>query len=93
MAGILAPHHIDEDAAIAHLEVLHWPDGAVCPKCGLIGEAYKLDGETTRHGLYKCSGCRAPFTGHDGNHLRRLQTPLHKWLFAIYLMCSSKKKA
>jgi transposase-like protein len=39
---ILAPHFQDEDKAREYLEALRWPDGAVCPHCGLIGEAYKL---------------------------------------------------
>lgn len=91
MAGIIALHHTDEDAAREYLEKQLWPDGPVCPKCGLIGEAYKLDGETTRKGLYKCAGCRAPFTVTMGTIFEDSKIPLHKWLFAIYLMCSSKK--
>ena len=61
------------------------------PKCGVINEAYKLRGETTRGGLYKCAGCRAPFTVTMGTIFEDSHIPLHKWLFAIYLMCSSKK--
>lgn len=91
MAGIIAAHHHDEDAARVYLEKQLWPDGPVCPKCGLIGEAYKLAGETTRKGLWKCSGCRQPFTVTMGTIFEDSHIPLHKWLFAIYLMCSSKK--
>ncbi len=91
MAGLIAAHHHDEDAARAYLEAKLWPDGPVCPKCGLIGEAYKLAGETTRKGLYKCAGCREPFTVTMGTIFEDSHIPLHKWLFAIYLMCSSKK--
>jgi len=91
MAGIIAAHHHDENAARLYLEAKLWPDGPVCPKCGLIGEAYKLEGETTRKGLWKCSGCRQPFTVTMGTIFEDSHIPLHKWLFAIYLMCSSKK--
>ena len=49
------------------------------------------NGETTRKGLYKCSGCRRPFTVTMGTIFEDSHIPLHKWLFAIYLMCSSKK--
>jgi transposase-like protein len=91
MAGIIAKHHHDEDAARVYLEAKLWPDGPVCPKCGLIGEAYRLEGETTRKGLYKCAGCREPFTVTMGTIFEDSHIPLHKWLFAIYLMCSSKK--
>src|SRR5579871_855605 len=91
MAGLITRHHHDEDAAREYLEKQLWPDGPVCPKCGLVGEAYKLNGATTRDGLYKCAGCRAPFTVTMGTIFEDSKIPLHKWLFAIYLMCSSKK--
>lgn len=85
------PHHTDEDAARVYLERQLWPDGPICPKCGLVGEAYKLNGETTRKGLYKCAGCREPFTVTIGTIFEDSKIPLHEWLFAIYLMCSNKK--
>jgi hypothetical protein len=88
---LIARHHQDEEAAREYLEKQLWPDGPVCPKCGLIDEAYHLNGETTRDGLYKCGGCRAPFTVTMGTIFEDSHIPLHKWLFAIYLMCSSKK--
>lgn len=91
MPGILAQQYQDEDAARAHLEKLLWPDGPVCPHCGLIDEAYKLEGETTRKGLYKCAGCRQPFTVTVGTIFEDSHIPLHKWLLAVHLMCSSKK--
>ncbi len=91
MAGIIAAHHQDEDAARAYLEAKLWPDGPVCPHCGIIGEAFRLNGETTRKGLWKCSACREPFTVTVGTIFEDSHIPLHKWLFAIYLMCSSKK--
>ena len=30
----------------------------MCPHCGEINNAYKLEGKTTRKGLYECAGCR-----------------------------------
>src|SRR5260370_16096976 len=40
--SILEPRFTNEDAAREYLESMRWPDGAVCPGCGVIGEAYKL---------------------------------------------------
>jgi len=62
MAGIIAPQYQDEDRARKHLESIRWPEGPICPHCGVIDEAYKLDGESTRKSLYKCASCREPFT-------------------------------
>jgi transposase-like protein len=91
MAGIIEKHYQDEDAAREHLEAIHWPDGPICPHCGIIGEAYRLQGETTRKGLWKCSACREPFTVTIGTIFEDSKIPLHKWLLAFHLMCSSKK--
>lgn len=41
--SILEPHFQNEDAAREYLEKMRWPDGAVCPHCGLIGEAYRIE--------------------------------------------------
>jgi transposase-like protein len=40
--SILEPHFTDEDKAREFLEAMRWPDGPICPHCGLIGEAYKI---------------------------------------------------
>ena len=53
--------------------------------------AYKLAGKTTRKGLYKCAGCRKTFTVKMRSIFEDSHIPLHKWFYAIHLMCSSKK--
>jgi len=40
--SILEPQFRDENAAREFLEKLRWPEGPICPHCGLIGEAYKI---------------------------------------------------
>ena len=91
MAGLLEKHYQNEDAAREHLEAIRWPDGPICPHCGLIGEAFRLQGKTNRKGLWKCSGCREPFTVTMDSIFEDSKIPLHKWLLGIHLMCSSKK--
>jgi transposase-like protein len=81
----------NEDAARTHFEKLRWPDGAVCPHCGVVGNAVEMKGKTTRAGLWKCRDCRKPFTATIGTLYERSHIPLHKWLLATHLMCSSKK--
>jgi len=104
--NILAPHFQDEDAAREYLEAMRWPDGCVCPHCGLIGEAYKLTPKVKtfeeikatrkrirkpRKGLWKCAGCRKQFTVTVKTIFEDSHIPLHKWLLAIHLLCASKK--
>jgi transposase-like protein len=81
----------NEEAAIAYVESRLWPDGPVCPHCGTVGEATKLKGKSTRPGLWKCRACRKPFTVRMRTIFESSHVPLHIWLQAIYLMCSSKK--
>ena len=85
------PIFTDEDAARAHFEALRWPKGPVCPHCGGVECATELQGKSTRPGVYKCKQCRKPFTATIGTLYERSHIPLHKWLLATHLLCSSKK--
>jgi transposase-like protein len=80
----------DEDKALAFFEKQRWPDGPVCPHCGAVNTAFKLAGKTTRKGLYKCK-CRKTFTVKVRSIFEDSHIPLHKWFFAIHMMCASKK--
>ncbi len=92
----------DEKAAFEHVEAILWADGRVCPHCGNMDGHYKLEGVRSkaskknpegveRHGLYKCSECRKQFTVRIGTIFEESHIPLHKWLQAVHLVCSSKK--
>lgn len=92
----------NEAAAFEHVEAMLWPQGPVCPKCGSMDKHYKLVGVRSkaskkhpegveRQGLYKCAACRSQFTVRMGTIFEESHLPLHKWLRAIHLMCSSKK--
>jgi transposase-like protein len=87
----LAKHFSSEEAAREFLEKLRWPDGPICPRCGVIDKIYKLQGKSTRPGLYKCGGCRKPFTVTVGTVFEDSHIPLSKWLLAYHLLCASKK--
>lgn len=90
-SALNAPHLTDETAAFAYVEAKLWPNGPVCPHCGVVGEASKSQGKTTRAGLWNCRACRKPFTVRMGSIFESSHVPLHVWLQAIYLICSSKK--
>ena len=92
MTDITNPIFNDEKAARAHLETLLWPDGPVCPRCGVMGDRItKLKGKSTRPGVYKCKDCRKPFSVTVGTVMERSHIPLSKWVLAAQLMASSKK--
>ncbi|MGE3143714.1 MAG: transposase, partial [Hyphomonadaceae bacterium] len=63
MKSILsAAHFHDEEAAYAYVEARLWADGRDCPHCGVVDNSVKLQGRSTRIGVYKCRACRKPFT-------------------------------
>ena len=82
----------DDDKAREHLEALLWPEGPTCPRCGITGDRItKLQGKSTRPGVYKCKDCRKPFSVTVGTVMERSHIPLSKWVMAAQLMASSKK--
>jgi transposase-like protein len=82
----------DDEKAREHLESLLWTDGPFCPHCGVIGNRItKLQGKSTRPGVYKCKDCRKPFSVTIGTVMERSHVALCKWVLAAELMASSKK--
>jgi len=89
MASINSPHFQNAEEARKYLEALRWPEGPICPHCGTVNNSY----QTKREGKYRCGSkeCRKDFSVTVGTVYERSHIPLHKWLLASYLLCSSKK--
>lgn len=51
----------------------------------------KMQGKSTRIGVYKCYDCRKPFRVTVGTIFEASHIKLNVWLQAIYLIASSKK--
>ena len=86
-----APHFHNEEAAFAFVEARVWPEGPNCPHCGGVERISKMQGKSTRHGLYKCYQCRKPFTVRMGTIFESSHVALHIWLQAMFLIAGSKK--
>ncbi len=80
-----------EAAAYAWVEARIWPEGPICPHCGGFERISKMRGKSTRHGVYKCYQCRKQFTVKVGTVFEDSHVPMHLWLQAMFLLCSSKK--
>ncbi len=90
MTDLSAKHFHDEDAAREHIEASRWPNGdVVCPHCGSLN-VMRMGGKT-QAGYFLCRDCADKFTCRTGTLMERSHIPLHKWLFAMMLMSSSKK--
>ncbi len=85
------PRFTNDNAARSHLESVRWPKGPICPHCGGTERNSRLNGESHRPGLIFCGDCRTQFTVTVGTVFERSKVPLHKWLLANHLLCSSKK--
>ncbi|UCC59920.1 MAG: transposase [Dehalococcoidia bacterium] len=77
-----------------YLEHIRWPDGPVCPKCG-VTEPYRITRKSRTKNkissLYKCRACKRQFTVTVGTIFEGSKIPLKKWLAAIYIMCAFKR--
>jgi len=96
----LAKHFSDEGAAYELLERIRWPDGPICPHCGVIDHAYYLaplsgvrvtrTGKVSYRRVWKCADCRQQFSVLVGTIFEDSHLPLSKWLLAIHLLCAGK---
>lgn len=76
-----------EEACLAHLEGLRWPEGPICPKCGAVNDATKLP----RPRYWMCRACRHQFTVLHGTPIEGTHLPLRTWFAAVYLVAASSK--
>lgn len=76
----------DEQTDREYLESRLWPDGARCPQC-------KSGERITRRtgGFYRCNACQFDFTIRTGTIFERSHVPLHKWVYAMYLLVTARK--
>jgi transposase-like protein len=76
----------DQETARVYLESRLWPNGVRCPVCGL-GERIT----PRKGGFYRCNQCKEDFTVRTGRIFERSHVPLHKWIYAMYLVVTARK--
>jgi len=76
----------DAETARVYLESRLWPDGPRCPVCA-AGERITV----RKGGYYRCNACREDFTVRTGTIFERSHVPLHKWVYAMYLLVTARK--
>jgi transposase-like protein len=91
MSDLQNPAFNDAEKAREFLEAHRWPNGPFCPRCGAVENIRKLEGKSHRAGLHQCNECRQHFTVTVGTLFEGSHVPLHKWLQAMHLLCTSKK--
>lgn len=76
----------DQETARVYLEGRLWPNGPRCPVCGLGERVTERKG-----GFYRCNQCKEDFTVRTGTIFERSHVPLHKWVYAMYLLVTARK--
>ncbi|MGD0865053.1 MAG: IS1595 family transposase [Rhizomicrobium sp.] len=76
----------DQETARVYLESRLWPQGPKCPVCGLGDRITARAG-----GYYRCNQCKEDFTVRTGTIFERSHVPLHKWIYATYLLVTARK--
>ena len=77
----------DLDVATEHVAKTRWPDGPVCPACGLVDpKHYYL--KTRR--VWKCRSCKKQFSVKVGTIFEDSPIGLDKWLPAMWMVGNCK---
>ena len=79
-------HFPDENAATLFFESQIWGTLPVCPNCS--------SKETSRRRLrkgHRCKKCRKDFSVRTGTIFENSRISLHKWLYTMYLLVTSRK--
>jgi transposase-like protein len=85
----------DENAAVEFMEEQRWGAEPSCPRCGVVGECYKMTdrktGARSARYLWRCRACGKQYTLRVGTVLEDSRIPLMHWCLAFWLACASKK--
>ena len=75
-----------EDACLAYLEGLRWPNGFICPSCGVAGVPYRAS-----RVRMMCRDCGHQSTVTAGTIFDKTRTPLRVWLAAAWYLTNQKQ--
>jgi transposase-like protein len=76
----------DLDVATGFFAKLRWPDGPVCPRCGLVKDHYY----TKPRRLWQCKSCKKQFSVKVGTIFEDSPIGMDKWLPAMWMLVNCK---
>ena len=68
-----------------YIRRLRWPDGFVCPHCGVVVEPWEMAG-----GWLRCRACRGETSLTSGTIFEGTRKPLRQWFLAMWFVTSQK---
>jgi transposase-like protein len=75
---------MSEEACLAYLRRVRWPDGFLCPGCG-GSKAW-----ATARGLLRCAGCQRQTSAVAGTIFEGTRKPLRMWFQAMWFVTTQK---
>jgi transposase-like protein len=75
-----------EKACLAYISKLRWPQGFICPSCGMPEENPSIMGR----GLFLCRKCKRQTSVTAGTLFHKAHKPLRTWFLAIWFVTSQK---
>src|ERR1700681_1652819 len=76
----------DVESARKYLASRLWPTGPICPTCR---KTQRIG--VRKDGFYRCNACKLDFTVRTATIFERSHIPLHKWVYAMYLLMTARK--
>ncbi len=73
-----------EEACMAYLEKIRWPEGFRCPHCR------HSDAGRTGRGLWQCHKCRRQVSAMAGTIFHATRKPLRQWFQTLWLVTNQK---
>ena len=74
----------NDTACSKYLEAVRWPDGFVCPTCGVQGEPYRF--ATRSSVVLRCRACKKNASLTAGTVMQSSHTALSTWFWGAYLV-------
>ena len=74
----------DNKACAKYLELVRWPGGFTCPRCGQKGEPYRFASRSSV--VLRCRQCKVNTSLTAGTVMRSSHTPLSTWFWGAYLL-------
>ena len=78
-----------EESCLAYISKLRWPQGFVCPSCGIVEKNPSI----MKRGLFLCRKCKRQTSITAGTLFHQTHKPLRTWFLAIWFVTSQKNGA
>lgn len=74
----------DDQACAKYLEIIRWPKGFICPRCGEADKPYRFPSRATV--ILRCRKCKRNTALSSGTVMQATHTPLSIWFWGAYLV-------